>query len=120
MEFNEQEYNQNSIISASNSQVKLAHTTLKIPCFISSNYCCEVEISKLNDISKTSLFPLSNHDDIDLLIIGTGEKPLFLSSKQQIAIKQMGIGVESMNSESASRSFNLLLSDARSVGVLLL
>ncbi|HIM54862.1 MAG TPA: hypothetical protein EYI82_05185, partial [Gammaproteobacteria bacterium] len=34
--------------------------------------------------------------------------------------QQMGIGVESMNSESACRSFNLLLSDIRRVGLLLL
>jgi len=32
----------------------------------------------------------------------------------------MGIGVESMNHESACRSFNLLLSDIRRVGLLLL
>ncbi|HCX12708.1 MAG TPA: hypothetical protein DHJ28_00265, partial [Gammaproteobacteria bacterium] len=35
-------------------------------------------------------------------------------------IQQMGIGVECMNSESACRSFNLLLSDIRRVGLLLL
>ncbi len=105
MEFNEQEHNHNSIVSANNSQVELAHTTLKIPCFISTNYCTEVKIYKLNEIDKISLFPLSNQDDIDLLIIGTGKYPQFLSPKQQVAIKQMGINTESMNSESAKKKF---------------
>lgn len=120
MEFNQQESSHNSIISADHAQIKLAHTTLNTPCFISTNYYCEINISKLDEINKTLLFPLSIHDDINLLIIGTGKMPQFLSPKQKIAIKQMGINTESMNSDSARRSFNLLLSDARSVGLLLL
>ena len=120
MEFNQQEVNQNSIVSVDVSQVKLAHTTLKIPCFISPNYCVEIEISALNQLDKLSLFPLSSQDDINLLIIGTANSGQFLHPTQQIAIQQMGIGVESMNRESACRSFNLLLSDARLVGLLLL
>ncbi|TEU22052.1 MAG: hypothetical protein E3I13_02765, partial [Gammaproteobacteria bacterium] len=51
---------------------------------------------------------------------GTGGATQFLHPKQQVAIQQMGIGVESMNNESACRSFNLLLSDVRRVGLLLL
>jgi len=120
MEFNQQEANQNSVVSVDASQVKLAHTTLKIPCFISPNYYAEVEISALDQLDKLSLFPLSSQDDINLLIIGTTNSGQFLHPTQQIAIQQMGIGVESMNRESACRSFNLLLSDVRLVGLLLL
>lgn len=120
MEFNQQSRNQNSIISADNSQIKLAHTRLKIPCFVSANYHCQVDFSSLDAVNKLSLFPLINQDDIDLLIIGTGDCPQFLSPKQQMALKQMGLSVESMNQGSACRSFNLLLADARQVGLLLL
>ena len=120
MEFNQQESEQNSIISVEDFQIKLAHATLKTPCFISPKYFTEIEIISLEQLDKASLFPLSSQDDIDLLIIGTGDTTRFLHPKQQIAIQQMSIGVECMNSESACRSFNLLLSDVRRVGLLLL
>jgi uncharacterized protein len=120
MEFNQQESEQNSIISVEDFQIKLAHTTLNTPCFISPKYFTETEITNLDSLDKALLFPLSSEDDIDILIIGTGSATQFLHPKQQIAIQQMGIGVESMNSESACRSFNLLLSDIRRVGLLLL
>ncbi|WP_190600801.1 Mth938-like domain-containing protein [Candidatus Vesicomyidisocius sp. SY067_SCS001] len=120
MEFNQQETDYNSIVSIEEYHVKLTHIQLKIPCFISCSYYCEININHLNDINKISLFPLSNQDNINLLIIGSGSTHKFLHPKQQIAIRQMGISTEIMNNKSACRSFNLLLSDARSVGLLLL
>ncbi|MBE8189480.1 MAG: hypothetical protein HAW58_01100 [Candidatus Thioglobus sp.] len=120
MEFNQQAASKNSIISVDNLGVKLANSTLKTPCFISPNYQTELEISALSALDKITLFPLSQPDNIDILIIGTGAKIEFLSAEQQVAISQMGLGVETMNSESACRSFNLLLSDKRLVGLLLL
>ena len=120
MEFSQQENNQNSVISVEQDSVQLSHTQLKTPCFISRNFFTEISIHTIEDIKKTSLFALTSQDDIDLLIIGTGASPQFLSAKQRIDIQQMNIGTESMNSESACRSFNLLLSDIRNVGLLLL
>ncbi len=120
MEFNQQESEINSIVSVDNAQIKLAHTCLKTPCFISSRYFTETEITNLDQLDKATLFPLISQDDVDILIIGTGKTTQFLHPKQQIEIQQMGIGVESMNHESACRSFNLLLSDIRRVGLLLL
>ncbi len=120
MEFSQQENNQNSIVSISDDTVDLGHSQLKTPCFISSSFSCEVTITDIKNIDKASLFPLINKNSVDILIIGTGSLPKFLSGKQQVAIQQMGVGVESMNSESACRSFNLLLSDVRNVGLLLL
>lgn len=120
MEFNQQEANQNSIVSIDNSQVNLSHATLKTPCFISPTYHQEIEALSIDQLDKALLFPLSVKDNIDLLIIGTGAQPTFLSPQQQLLFQQMGMGVECMTNESASRSFNLLLSDARLVGVLLL
>ncbi len=120
MEFNQQEPCQNSIVSFGGTWVKLADGVVETPCFISPNYYAEVGINCLEELDKQFLFPLSAKDNIDLLIIGTGDSTQFLHPKQQVAIRQMGIGIESMNSESACRSFNLLLSDVRLVGLLLL
>ncbi|SMN14271.1 protein of unknown function DUF498 [uncultured Candidatus Thioglobus sp.] len=100
--------------------VTLLNATLTTPCFISSNYHTEVPDLTLENLNKITLFPLSSKDDIDILIVGTGKIGKFLNPQQQVALQQMGIGVESMNNKSACRSFNLLLSDVRLVGLLLL
>lgn len=120
VEFNQQDNNHNSIISVSNNIITLSHTTLAAPCFISPNYHTETPNLTLEKLDKATLFPLTSKNDIKLLIIGTGKIGKFLNPQQQVALQQMGIGVESMNNESACRSFNLLLSDARLVGLLLL
>ena len=120
MEFNQQENNQNSVISIEQGLVQLGHTQIKTPCFISRSFFAETKIKTIEDINKVSIFSLSSQDDIDILIIGTGASPKFLTAKQQVNIQQMNIGTESMNSESACRSFNLLLSDVRNIGLLLL
>ena len=120
MEFNQQNDSNNSIVSIDNDIVILSHATVLIPCFISSNHHTITSGLTLEKLNKITLFPLSSKDDIDLLIIGTGKTGKFLNPQLQIAIQQMGIGVESMSNKSACRSFNLLLSDARLVGLLLL
>ena len=120
MEFTQQSANQNTVISIDESTITLSHIQLKIPCFISSNIAEEVLISSLEEISKELLFPLLSKESLDLLIIGTGKKSKFLSPKQQVSISELGLGVECMNNVSACSSFNLLLSDLRPVGLLIL
>jgi uncharacterized protein len=120
MEFNQQEANQNSIISIESLNVNLANVSLKKPCFISPKYHSEVEITDLEQLNKPLIFKLSQHDDIDILIVGTGNSSKFLHPKLQVEIQQMGIGIECMNNDSACHCFNLLLSDARLVGLLIL
>ena len=120
MEFTQQSPNQNTVISIDESIITLSHTRLKIPCFISSKKLEEVAISSLQEISKEALFPLLSQELLDLLIIGTGKHSKFLSPKQQVSLSELGLGVECMNNVSACSSFNLLLSDLRPVGLLIL
>ncbi len=120
MEFNQQEANQNSIISFDEENITLAHISLKKPCFISSNYFSTIGINGVEQIDKKFLFSLSQHDEIDILIIGTGKSSKFLHPKKQVEIQQMGLGIECMNNKSACHCFNLLLSDQRKVGLLVL
>ena len=120
MEFTQQNANLNTIISIDESSVSLSHVKLNRPCFISSAFSKEVFISDLKEISKEFLFPLITPDSVDLLIIGTGDSPKFLTPKQQIELSNMGLGVECMNNTSACSSFNLLLGDLRKVGLLLI
>ena len=120
MEFTQQNANQNSVLSVDDLSVSLSHTKLKMPCFISANRSDELSISSVTEIDKEFLFELSTKDPLDLLIIGTGKIPIFLSPKQQVVISEFGLGVECMNNSSACSSFNLLLSDLRKVGLLVL
>ena len=120
MEFTQQSANQNTIISIDESTIKLSHIQLNIPCFISSKKAEEVSISLLEEINKEALFPLLSQESLDLLIIGTGKHSKFLSPKQQVSLSEFGLGLECMNNVSACSSFNLLLSDLRPVGLLIL
>ena len=120
MEFTEQRANQNTVISIDESSITLSHIKLNIPCFISSKKGEEVSISSVEEISKENLFPLINQESLELLIIGTGKYSKFLSPRQQFSLSELGIGVECMNNLSACSSFNLLLSDQRPVGLLIL
>ena len=120
MEFTQQNAHQNTIISFDNLTITLAHSKLNSPCFISSNESKELSAIKITEINKELLFPLLSKESIDLLIIGTGNSPVFLSPKQQISLSEIGLGVECMNNVSACSSFNLLLGDLRKVGLLIL
>jgi uncharacterized protein len=120
MEFTQQNANTNTIISVDESSITISHSKLNRPCFVSANNASEVSIKNLGEIGKEFLFPLVLKDPIDLLIIGTGNSPKFLSPKQQIELSEFGLGVECMNNSSACSSFNLLLGDLRKVGLLLL
>jgi len=120
MEFTEQRANQNTVVSIDESSITLSYTRLNIPCFISSKKAEVMSISSLEEISKETLFPLLSQESLELLIIGTGKHSIFLSPKQQVSLSELGLGVECMNNVSACSSFNLLLSDLRPVGLLIL
>ena len=120
MEFTQQSANQNTVISISESTITLTQAQLKIPCFIYPNRAEEISISSLQEITKETLFPLLSQDSLNLLIIGTGKQSKFLSPKQQVALSELGLSVECMSNISACSSFNLLLSDLRLVGLLIL
>jgi len=120
MEFTEQRANQNTVISIDESSITLSHIRLSIPCFISSKKVEKISINSLEKINKETLFPLLSQESIELLIIGTGKHSKFLSPKQQVSLSELGLGMECMNNVSACSSFNLLLSDQRPVGLLIL
>ena len=66
MEFTQQNANTNTIISVDESSIKISHSKLNRPCFVSANNASEVSIKNLGDIGKEFLFPLVVKDPIDL------------------------------------------------------
>lgn len=105
-----------SVLDAQRVQLE-NNTILSIPCYIDKSQIME----NLGFSFKTMVM-----DDvtnvlgrISLLIIGLNS-PVFLDDKLRIALHKKKIGVEVMNIHSASHAFNVLLSESRQVGLLLL
>jgi uncharacterized protein len=58
--------------------------------------------------------------DIDILIVGTGTEIAHPPAAFRTAIEAAGVGIEPMASPQACRTYNVLLSEGRRVGVALL
>ena len=120
MEFTLEKPLANSIISFDNGEIKLRHSTLKTPCFLSKSYQASSQIKNISALNTERLKAFLRMDDIKILIIGTGRKHAFALPKQQAEFAKIGISIEAMPSRSACHSYNLLLCDFRAVGLLLL
>lgn len=57
---------------------------------------------------------------VDVLFVGTGKETLHVPSEFCDALENAGLGVESMNSPSAARTYNVLLSEGRRIAAALL
>lgn len=55
--------------------------------------------------------------DIDVLFIGTGAEIAHIPADLRSALEGAGIGVEIMNSPSAARTYNVLLSEGRRIAL---
>ena len=64
------------------------------------------------------LLALAGH--IDVLFLGTGADIAHPPAALRIALEEAGIGVEPMNSPSAARTYNILLSEGRRVALAML
>lgn len=63
---------------------------------------------------------LERADEIDVLFVGTGAEPAYVPKPFREALENGGLGVETMASPQAARTYNVLLSEGRRVGVALL
>lgn len=59
-------------------------------------------------------------DSLDVLFVGTGAEIAHLPAAFREALEEAGVGVESMSSPSACRTYNVLLSEGRRVGLALI
>ncbi len=77
------------------------------------------EIQSLEDISNEILEKiLAKHPDV--ILIGTGSQAQRPSSKQNLDWLNAGVGIETMDTQAACRTFNLLMSEDREVAAILL
>ena len=62
---------------------------------------------------------LENEDNIDVLFVGTGAEIAHPPKDFRVTLEDAGIGVETMASPAACRTYNVLLSEGRRVAVAL-
>jgi uncharacterized protein len=65
-------------------------------------------------------FALLDQDQPDVIILGTGEKQRFVQPKLTAALAARRVGVESMDSHAACRTYNILMSEGRKVTLALI
>ncbi len=63
---------------------------------------------------------LAAADSLDVMFIGTGREVAHVPAALRLALEEAGIGVEGMASPAACRTYNVLLSEGRRVGVALI
>ena len=64
--------------------------------------------------------PLTLQGKIDVLIVGTGAEIAHLPADFRAELEAAGIGVETMNSPAAARTYNVLLGEGRRIAACLL
>ena len=64
--------------------------------------------------------PLAVAADLDVLFVGTGAQIAHIPAAFRTALEEAGLGVEQMDSPAACRTFNILVSEGRRVGLALL
>ena len=57
--------------------------------------------------------------DLDVVFVGTGAQIAHIPAEFRAALEGAGIGVEIMNSPTACRTYNILLSEGRRIGLAL-
>ena len=58
--------------------------------------------------------------DLDVVFVGTGAQIAHISPNFRSALEAAGLGVEIMNSPTACRTYNILLSEGRRIGLALI
>lgn len=77
------------------------------------------EIEK-DSLEKVVIDDFSNLEEIEILIVGFGEKSNSLEQELETKIKAFGVKIEYMNTGAGARTYNVLISEERKVAALLI
>ncbi|MCP1538670.1 Mth938-like domain-containing protein [Methylorubrum extorquens] len=79
------------------------------------------EVNEPAGIDGTSLGPvLAEAEGIELLLIGTGAEIVFLPETLRQRLKAAGIGLDTMQTGAAARTYNILMAENRKVAAALI
>ena len=81
----------------------------------------EWPISRISDLDSGSLRPVLNAEPgIEVLLIGTGKKMERIPNDLRECIRAQGVGIDSMDTGAACRTYNVLLAEGRRVAAALM
>mgnify|MGYP003329271707 FL=1 len=105
----------NTITSYGPGWIKIAQSKIDKPCVVTRTTLTTDSLpSNIMSLGMPNIEPIVAMSP-EVVIIGTGEKQLFLDQKISSILTNQRIGVEYMDTAAACRSFNILLAEERSV-----
>ncbi len=108
-----------SLANPSNPPERFSHSVFICATQVAPDF----PVSNIKNLSVSdcqSVFNLNETLQLDVLLIGCNAKPAILPSELHQAFTERRIGVECMSIGAACRTYNMLLNESRSVGVLFL
>ena len=111
----------NVIESVSAESISIQGQDYKQSIIVFKDDVVEVDIKKTSDLDEGSLKPvLDRAQDLDLVIIGTGDAHEFVPPYVRGLFTSQTIGVEFMDTAAACRTYNVLLADGRRIAAILI
>ncbi len=105
----------NTITSYGPGWIMIAQRKINNPCVVTRTTLTTDSLpSNITNLGMQNIEPIVSMSP-EVVIIGTGEKQLFLDQKISSILTNQRIGVEYMDTAAACRSFNILLAEERSV-----
>jgi len=104
-----------------NGQFKIGGEVYKTPVLVFPDRTVVWDVKPNAAISLESLqVVLEEEGEIDLLLIGCAKQQMILPPKIRAALKEVGIGLEVMDTGAAVRTYNVVLAEGRRVAAALI
>lgn len=104
----------NFIQSTAPGKIKINNTTFEHSVIVSADILEPWNLSSLKDLSKDDLQILLKFKP-EVILIGTGTTAYFLPAELLLFVQQQGVGIETMTTEAACRTYNVLRNEDRNV-----
>ncbi len=104
----------NFIQSFTPGKIKVNNVDYMTHLLISADSIDTWNIDSINAVSQHHLQAMLEYKP-EVIIIGTGTSPFFLPAPLLLFVQQQRIGIESMTTAAACRTFNVLLNEGRRV-----
>ncbi|HSD69822.1 MAG TPA: MTH938/NDUFAF3 family protein [Woeseiaceae bacterium] len=113
MKFSRDQISALSIRKVEPGLIHFADRTFDTDVFVSADGVVGTfDLPDLASLREVHLQPLLSGNP-ELIILGTGWQPVFAPRDLVFALARRGIGLETMDTPAACRTYNILLSDAR-------
>ena len=105
---------QQVIQSYSSGQFRVSGKIYKQSILVAPHHCADWQRDGV--LSLDDFQPLIDvRDSIDVVLVGTGAKTVFLTPDVKRALREAGLHVECMDTGAACRTYNVLMAEARRV-----